>query len=364
MSALSGRKIKKLIGLTGTAAQYNVLSGVTAGTAAASKALVLDSSKGIATITSATITTLTSTTGNFTNIDAGASGTAGSVDIFPTTASKGKIALTCTANTNNDTLTITNAAHGQATTLTIPDGGQATASFVLTEGTQTINGTKTIAALNTTNLDAGASGTAGTVDIFPTTASKGKLILSCDDQTGNTSVTLKPAAMGQATVLSIQDPGATTANILTSSGIGATFAARCTSAFSATSGDTGTTLTAVTGMTVNVLAAGVYAFRVYIPGTGTANSGGKFAISGTATMTSINYTGQQFNDGTCNDTTTTTTLGNEVGAATAAWNAAYIEGTCVVNAAGTMILQAAQNASHADATTVSVNASMVFTRIA
>lgn len=81
-----------------------------------------------------------------TNIDAGASGTAGTLDIFPTTATKGKIAITATANTNNDTLSITNAAHGQATTLTIPDGGQATASFVLTEGSQTIAGTKTFSA--------------------------------------------------------------------------------------------------------------------------------------------------------------------------------------------------------------------------
>lgn len=46
--------------LTGT--NLGVLAGVTAGTATASKAVVLDSSKGIATITSATITTLTSTT--------------------------------------------------------------------------------------------------------------------------------------------------------------------------------------------------------------------------------------------------------------------------------------------------------------
>jgi hypothetical protein len=67
--------------------------------------------------------------------------------------------------------------------------------------------------VDVTNLDAGLSGTAGTVDIFPTTASKGKLILSCTDQTGDTNVTFKPAAMGQATVVSIPDPGATTANV-------------------------------------------------------------------------------------------------------------------------------------------------------
>lgn len=44
--------------------EIEYLDAVTAGTAAASKAVVLDASKGIATITSATITTLTSTTVN------------------------------------------------------------------------------------------------------------------------------------------------------------------------------------------------------------------------------------------------------------------------------------------------------------
>jgi hypothetical protein len=68
-----------------------------------------------------------------------------------------------------------------------------------------------------TNLDAGASGTAGTVDVFPTTAAKGKFIISCDDQDGATNVTLKPAAMAQATVVSIPDPGTTTANVLLTS---------------------------------------------------------------------------------------------------------------------------------------------------
>lgn len=45
-----------------SATELGFVDGVTAGTATASKALVLDSSKGISTITSATITTLTSTT--------------------------------------------------------------------------------------------------------------------------------------------------------------------------------------------------------------------------------------------------------------------------------------------------------------
>lgn len=88
-------------------------------------------------------TTATIPTVNATDIDAGASGVAGSVDIFPTTASKGKLRFTVTDQTGNTTVTVNAAAMGQATTITIPDPGAAAASYVLTEGAQTINGAKT-----------------------------------------------------------------------------------------------------------------------------------------------------------------------------------------------------------------------------
>lgn len=127
-----------------TGAELAFVDGVTAGTAAASKAVVLGASKEIATITSATITTLTSTTVGATNFDAGASGTAGSVDVFPTTAAKGKIALVAADNTGDTTTTITNAAHAAARTLTIPEAG-ASSSFVVGGG-----------AANTVTLSANA----------------------------------------------------------------------------------------------------------------------------------------------------------------------------------------------------------------
>lgn len=62
--------------------------------------------------------------------------------------------------------------------------------------------------LDCVNLDAGASGAAGTVDVFPATASKGKLAITCTNQTGDTTVTLNANAMGQATTVNIPDPGA------------------------------------------------------------------------------------------------------------------------------------------------------------
>jgi hypothetical protein len=55
---------------------------------------------------------------------------------------------------------------------------------------------------------------AGTVEVFPTTTAKGKFKLACADQDADTLVTLQPSAMAQASVISIPDPGAATANVL------------------------------------------------------------------------------------------------------------------------------------------------------
>lgn len=159
-------------GQAGTSLNVSDLTSVVPGTAAASKAVVLGASKEIATITTATITTLTSTTGNVTTVNSttnntptvnvGASGTAGTLSVFPTTASKGKIAITATDSTGNTTSTITNAAQSAAATWTIPDTNGA-ASFVMTAATQTIGGAKTFSA----NPVLGA-GT--TIDLDSTTA--------------------------------------------------------------------------------------------------------------------------------------------------------------------------------------------------
>ncbi len=59
--------------------------------------------------------------------------------------------------------------------------------------------------LDAVNIDAGASGVAGSVDVFPATAARGKLTLACANQTGNTAVTLQADAMGQATTVHIAD---------------------------------------------------------------------------------------------------------------------------------------------------------------
>lgn len=211
-----------------------------------------------------------------------------------------------------------------------------------------------------TSIAAGSSGDAAVVDVFPATAAKGKIQISAADNAGDTTTTITNASQAAARTYTIPDAGGNANFVLTTS-IGATLGARCTTQTNYTAS---TTLANVTGMSVNVLAAGVYGFRAYIAGTATANGGLKLAISGTATATSISYTGTHKNNATTNASTTTTTLGDAVGAATAVFTDGFIEGTIVVNAAGTLTVQAAQNASHADTSSVYVNSYFLVTRIA
>jgi len=71
-------------------------------------------------------------------------------------------------------------------------------------------------AINGGNIQAGLSGTAGTLASFPTTAAKGSLVLSAVDNTGDTLTTISNAAMGQASVMSIPDPGVAAATFMVS----------------------------------------------------------------------------------------------------------------------------------------------------
>lgn len=130
--------------------ELEVLDGVSAGTVTASKALVVDSNKDLGDLRNL----------DAVNVDAGASGTAGSVDVFPATASKGKLAITAADSTGNTTTTIVNAEQAGARTYTIPDAG-ASASFLMTEGAQTKNANLTLA----TGADLLFSGTTGQNEI-------------------------------------------------------------------------------------------------------------------------------------------------------------------------------------------------------
>jgi len=118
---------------------------VSAGTVKASKAVVVDSSKDIGDFRNL----------DAVNIDAGVSGTAGTVDVFPSTASKGKLAITAADSAGDTTTTLVNASQAGARTYTIPDAG-ASASFVMTAGAQTVGGAKTFSSTLITSSGVGA----------------------------------------------------------------------------------------------------------------------------------------------------------------------------------------------------------------
>jgi hypothetical protein len=175
---------------TVSVAEALVLDGVTGGTVTASKAVVVDSNKDASAFRTVVVT----------NLDAGASGTAGTVDVFPTTAAKGKLAITATANTGDTTNTLTNAAQSAAATWTVPDTNGA-ASFVMTAAAQTIAGAKTfstmpiipvatVAATGTVQGDAAAITTGFT------------LVTGADDAKG---VLLPAAAAGLVCIIKVAD---------------------------------------------------------------------------------------------------------------------------------------------------------------
>jgi len=140
--------------VTATPSELNVVDGVTAGTVTASKALVVDNSKDLGDLRNL----------DAVNIDAGASGTAGTVDVFPTTASKGKLSVTCQDQTGDTTVTLDIDEMGQATTVNIPDPGASAADLLHNLGGQTVAAGNTMtagAAAAAVAMRFGASATEG-----------------------------------------------------------------------------------------------------------------------------------------------------------------------------------------------------------
>ena len=132
--------------------------------------------------------------------------------------------------------------------------------------------------------------------------------------------------------------------------------------FLADSGSTGSTLTSLTGMSWTVVAGATYHFRFHGTVTMTTNSGLKMAFKlTTTTLTSIALRARQSTDtdntGAISAAFTTTTDQATWFAQNAvAYTNVIVEGTFVVNAGGTIAVQAAQNALHADDTTVELGA--------
>ncbi len=116
-----------------------------------------------------------------------------------------------------------------------------------------------------------------------------------------------------------------------------------------------TVLATITGLSVNVQAGRTYCFIAEISWTDAAAGGLQLAIAGTATATNIIYDGYII-DSAANGikgNAQATALGTAVASATTTGTAGHarICGTITVNAAGTLLVQGAQNTSNATATT-------------
>jgi hypothetical protein len=73
--------------------------------------------------------------------------------------------------------------------------------------------------INAGNIQAGLSGTAGTIISYPAAAANGNFIWAAVGNAGNFSMTVSPiSTLGQASVITIPDPGAATANFMLDAG--------------------------------------------------------------------------------------------------------------------------------------------------
>lgn len=141
----------------------------------------------------------------------------------------------------------------------------------------------------------------------------------------------------------------------------------CTTQFDAVTGTTGATLTNVVGMVSGTLVAGrTYKYKIHLAGVATSNSGLKVGLKfGTASMlTSIESTARGYTASgvAVQHSTTATDAATLFGSTTAVINC-VMEGALVVAVNGTLQLQAAQNAAHADTTSVYVGSWMEFTEV-
>jgi hypothetical protein len=126
-----------------------------------------------------------------------------------------------------------------------------------------------------------------------------------------------------------------------------------------------TTLAIVTGLSQNLTAGGNYNCRGHLTGVSGVSGGIKVALVATSSLsaTSTTFTGLGWAGTTPISNTTVTALGSNITAATAIYSDLYIDGSILVNAGGTINVEAAQNASNITATTVLVGSTFSCVRV-
>lgn len=148
------------------------------------------------------------------SIQAGLSGTAGTLISYPSAATNGSLIVAAVANVGNKTTTISSVAGlGQNEVVTIPDAGAATANFIISAsgGTQHITSGALQVDAGVVSSGISTGGTAGGFIAYPATASNGSLRLTPVGNAGNFALSISNVStQGQATVMTVPDVGAAT----------------------------------------------------------------------------------------------------------------------------------------------------------
>ena len=153
-------------------------------------------------------------------LQAGQSGTAGTITLYPATASKGDTTLTMSNNSGNTTTNVNVAAQAGARTYTVPDAG-ASAAFLMSIGralsqllaigpapTDAYGSTMTIDVTKSLHVIAAANGTSATSTLTPSAAgSAGDILVIITEADSSGTVTITFASTfhpsgTQATTLS------------------------------------------------------------------------------------------------------------------------------------------------------------------
>lgn len=185
--------------------------------------------------TTGTISSAAANVINAGNIQAGLSGTAGTLISFPATAANGSLIVSALNAGGAFNTTIRNSIMGQSSVVSIPDPGATTATFLLSTsaGGQSVAGGFTVStgnlavsagtitasgAITSTagNITSGSSGDAGTFIAFPATAANGTMILAAGNAGGAFNTTITSGTIGQSTVYTVPDIGASTGGVVVS----------------------------------------------------------------------------------------------------------------------------------------------------
>jgi len=133
-----------------------------------------------------------------TTINAGvdADGTKGQIILWPDTTAKGQILIQAADNTGDDIITLTNGNTSGNITVTLP----TQTGTILVDGQATIN------------VGADSGGVLGTINLWPDTADKGKLVITCADNAGDDVVTVTgPASTAGDITITLPDVTSTLA---------------------------------------------------------------------------------------------------------------------------------------------------------